>query len=367
MLARLLGSRALMSATVILTLVTAGAVVLKISDPTPATRGYCAEMPDAIGLFTGSAVTVMGIAVGEVTDIELDGAAVRVRFTVRADRTLPEDVGAVTVSDTLVADRKLALIGAEPTGPGWNPGRCITRTVTPKSMSATFDALAQVADQLNSAEDPAQRDALGSGLDALDRATTGTGGQINSLIDQLADALAAPDAAIGHLGQLLDAVAELAHRARNGWGQVRETVTGLPQTFDDINVIAFPPIIDLVDALSKLLPQINDVVMMLGSPALRSLRSVPNLSRLLSAGVGSLAQLIAMVPAIAGGFATAADPVTGGTIIGYAAPKLALAQPQTQQICAGIEALTAQRCPISDDGAVTVPTVAALLAAVSAR
>ncbi|MFE6925808.1 MlaD family protein [Nocardia sp. NPDC057663] len=367
MLRRFLGSRAVMSVAVIISLVVAAGAALTISRPTLPTRDYCADMPDSIGLYQGSAVTVMGVPVGEVTDVQLVGAHARVRFTVRADRRLPVDVGAVTVSDTLIADRKLALIGDEPAEGGWNPGQCITKTLTPKSLSETFDALAQLTDQLNAADSPAQRDALGSGIAALDRATDGSGEQINALIMSASAALAAPDAAIGHIGALLDAVAELTQRARAGWPKVRETVTGLPQAFNDINVIAFPPIIELVAALSEVLPQINDVIMMFGSPALRALDSASNLADLLKAGVGSLTELIGMVPAIATGFATAVDPVTGQPTLGYAAPKLELASADSGPVCAAIHTITGQGCLTSDNGAVTLPPLPVLLAGVSAR
>lgn len=367
MLHKILGSRAVMSAAVVLVVIAAGTIALTAGRQSPPTRSYCADMPDSIGLYEGSAVTVLGVRVGEVTGIDLEGAVARVRFTVRADRTLPVDVGAVTVSDTLLADRTLTLVGDEPTGEGWNPGHCITRTLTPKSMSETFDALANLADELEGAGDPAERDALGAGLNALDRATDGTGDQLNAIIRQLGVALAAPDAAIGHIGALLDALAELTHRARGGWSQVRETITGLPQTFNDINVIAFPPIIDLVEALSKTLPQINDVIVMFGSPTLRALDSVQNLAGLISAGVGSLRDLIAMVPAIAGGFATAADPATGQTRIGYAPPNIALGQSDSTAVCAAVQAITGQQCRTSSNGDITVPMLPALLSAVSAR
>ncbi|MBC7303451.1 MAG: MCE family protein, partial [Nocardia sp.] len=358
---QILRSRGLMSATVVLTLVLAGALGLRLSTPHPPTRAYCAVMPDSIGLYEGSAVTVMGIQVGRVTEISIDGASARVEFTVRADRTLPLDVGAVTVSDTLIADRRLALIGAEPAGPGWNSSDCITKTLTPKSLTQTFDALAALADQLNGADDPSQRTAVGAGIDALDRASAGTGDQINDIIVALSRALAAPDAAIGHLGQLLDALTELAHRARGGWSQVESTVTGLPQTFDDIVTIAFPPIIQIVDTLADLLPQLNDVIMMFGSPALRGVNSVPNLSRMIAAGVGSLADIIAMTPAVASGFAGALDPVTGALTIGYAPPKLVLAQHDTAQICAAVQVVTGQPCQAAESGAMTIPALPFLL------
>ncbi|MEV5651054.1 MlaD family protein [Nocardia sp. NPDC052254] len=366
MLSRILGSRGLMSAAVILVLVLAAGIGLKLTRSEPATRSYCAEMPDSIGLYKDSAVTVMGVQVGKVTSIEPDGGSAKVRFTVRADRKLPPDVGAVTVSHTIVADRNLSLIGPEPSGAGWDPGRCITKTLTPKSLSETFDALAKLSDQLDAAKDPAQRTALGDGIDALDRSTSGTGEQINALILQLSKALNSPDAAIGHIGQLLDSLSDLAHRAHNGWPDLETILPRLTQTFSDINTLAFPPVIDLVGALVDLLPNLNEVMMKFGTPALRALDGIPNLAQLISSGVGSLAEVIRMAPAVAGGFTGALDPA-GGITIGYAPPKLALPQQQTDQICAALKAVAGQQCLLGGNGAVTVPALPVLLSAVSAK
>ncbi|WP_040690167.1 MlaD family protein [Nocardia vinacea] len=367
MSSRILGSRGLMSAAVILVLVLAPGIGLKLTKSEPAVRSYCADMPDAIGLYQDSAVTIMGIQVGKVTDVESQGGTARVRFTVRADRKLAPDVGAVTVSNTILADRNLALIGPEPKGAGWNPGTCITKTLTPKSLSETFDALAKLSDQLNSDKDPAQRTALGDGIDTLDRATDGTGEQINSLILQLSRALESPDAAVGHLGQLLDDLSNLAHRAHNGWSDLATIIPRLTQTFSDINTLAFPPVIDLVAALAGLLPELNEVIMTLGSPALRALDTIPDLPQLISSGVGSLADIIRMAPSIAAGFTGAIDPVGGQVTIGYAPPKLALPQQQTDQICAALKAVAGQQCQSTGNGAVTVPALPVLLAAVSAK
>ncbi|WP_278263070.1 MlaD family protein [Nocardia sp. AG03] len=361
-----LGSRAFMSVAVVVTLVLVGALGLRLSRPDAPTRAYCAELPDAIGLYEGSAVTVLGVPVGRVTGIRVAGATAHVEFTVRADRKLPPDVGAVTVSDTLVADRRLALIGAEPTGPAWNPASCITRTLTPKSLSQTFDALARLADQLNGA-DSTTRGELGAGIDALDRATAGTGGQINDIVLALSRALSAPDAAIGHFGELLDALAALAQRARGGWGQVETTVSGLPQTFEDIVVIAFPPIIEIVDTLSDLLPQLNDVILMFGAPALRAVNSVPDLPRLIAAGVASLSEVIAMTPTIATALTSAVDPHTGALTIDYYPPKLALSHQDSDRFCTALAALTGKGCVFAEGGVPTIPPLPVLLAGVSAR
>ncbi|MEU1981084.1 MlaD family protein [Nocardia sp. NPDC019395] len=364
MLKRALGSRGFMSALVMVTFVGAGMAGWQFARPGPEMRTYCAQMPDAVGLYEGSAVAIMGVPVGRVTDITPDGATARVDFTVPADRKLPPDVGAVTVSDTIIADRKLTLVGAEPQGPGWDSSKCITSTLTPKSLSETLDALAELGHQLNGSGQPGQ---AGAGLEALDRATAGSGDRINTLVLQLGKALSAPDAAIGHIGKLLDALTELTHRARGGWPTVQTTITGLTQTFVDINTLEFPEIVRVVANLVDVLPQLNDVVMMFGSPALREIDSIPNLPQSLAAGVGSLSDVIRMTPAIAAGFAESIDTTTGRISIGYAPPKLALPPSNTTGVCAAMELITGQRCQTAENGAVTIPSLPAILGAVSAR
>ncbi|WP_019927244.1 MlaD family protein [Nocardia sp. BMG111209] len=368
MFAKILGSRAVLSAVVIVVLVAAAALGLVLSRPHPEMRGYCADMPDSVGLYRGSAVTIMGVAVGRVTDISAAGPVARVRFTVPADRPLPTDVGAVTISDTLIADRNLALVGDEPIGgPRWNPGQCITRTVTPKSLTQTFDALSKLADALGPGTDPARRDSIGNGLAALDNATTGMGDQLNTVIRELGRALAAPDAAIGHIGELLDNLSALAQRAHTLWPNIRATATGLTQAFADMNNLAMPPILVLLDALRNTLPQFNDFIVMSGSPALRSLESVRQSPQQIADGVGTLPDILRMTPAVVTSFAAMPDPGTGKFTIGYAPPKLALPQEDTARVCAAVQVLTAHGCQVSEAGAVTIPAVSALLAAVSAK
>ncbi|MFE3543809.1 MlaD family protein [Nocardia sp. NPDC059177] len=363
MLTGILGSRGFMSAAVVLTLVLAGGAALHLARPTPEVRSYCADMPDSIGLYRGSPVTVLGLRVGEVTGIEPEGPWARVHFTVRADRKLPLDVGAVTVNDTLVADRDLALVGDEPTGPGWDSGTCITNTLTPASLTETFDALAGLADELDSTtDDPA----TSSGLAALNRATAGTGDQLNAVITQLGQALSAPDAAIGHIGSLIDALAALLQQAHSGWDEVEAMTTELPRTFNDIVTIAFPPIIDIVTYLIQVLPQLNDAMMLLATPTVRALDKMSDLPDLLAAGVGSFADIVERAPAIAAGLATSLDPATGRPTVDYLAPKIALPQGDSATLCAALHALTGQPCTTAADGSTTVPSIPLLLAAVSA-
>ncbi|MGW6422277.1 MlaD family protein [Nocardia sp. NPDC055053] len=362
MVKRLLGARGFMSGVVVLTVVVIAVVGFRAARPSPVMRDYCAEMPDSIGLYVGSAVTVLGVPVGRVTAIRPNGATAHVEFSIPAQRRLPADVGAVTVSDTIVADRKLALIGPEPSGLGWDSGRCITSTLTPQSLSQTFDALSELVGQLGVGA-PTRPGAL----DSLAQATAGSAESFNTLILRLSSALAAPDAAIGHLGALLDRLAELARKANLRWPEIETSVAGLPQAFIDINEHIISPIELLVDSISEVLPQGNDFIMMFGSPGLRAIEGFSNLPHLLSVGIGSLTEIVRMTPAIMTAFATAVDPATGRLVTGYAPAHLELPHHEASAICAALRSITEQQCRVSATGTTEAPVLPLLLGAVSDR
>ncbi|WP_405492768.1 MlaD family protein [Nocardia sp. NBC_00511] len=366
MINRLLGSRGFLSLTLIIALAAAVMVSYQLVRPTPKMRAYCAVMPDSIGLYKDSAVTIMGIPQGKITAITLSGTkSARVDFEIPASRKLPLDVGATTVADTLVADRRLALIGAEPTGPGRDSAECITKTVTPKSLTRTFTAIADLADQLNGAKDPAHPGT--GGLAALDAATVGTGDQINAIIRQLGTALNSPDAAVGHIGALLDALAALAHSAANGWGDIKSTVIRLAEALSQVKDVTLPPIITIFEKLRDVLPPFNDLTTMFGGPLLRRLDAVPNLPEMMIAGVGSLKEAIDMVPVITAAFTSIVDPATQRAALTYAPPRVAIPQTQAPQLCSAINAITPGSCTDTGDGLVHVPLAQLLLGSVGTR
>ena len=61
------------------------------------TRAMCAEFTDAVGLYPGNKVALLGVEVGSMSTIVNKPDHVEVDFTVPADLDLPADVGAVTI------------------------------------------------------------------------------------------------------------------------------------------------------------------------------------------------------------------------------------------------------------------------------
>ncbi|MDO3650665.1 MlaD family protein [Nocardia mangyaensis] len=356
MLHRLVGSRAFLSilgvAVVCLLLAAAGTVYLR---PFEKRIDYCATMPDAVGLYVGNDVTLRGIKVGSVTDISNEAGAVRVRFALDAQHPLRGEVTAVTVSDTLVADRRLAVHSG--TGPDWNPDECITETATPKSITQTLDALAELADQLDGGDDPTQRGRIGAAIEAFDTATSGLGPQLNDTITQLAAAMRNPDTTVARIGSLIDSLSILARSVAEGWGDLRVMLDGLAPVLELVNNV-WDQVVTIVDSIVVLLPLLNDITTKYGGPIMDLLdQTVPFLD-LVAANVGSLQKLIDLIPVATNAFHAVTDPESGRVMMSYAPPKVPLAQPESEQICAAINAVAPGRCASAGDGLAAIDLTA---------
>ncbi|WP_405484974.1 MlaD family protein [Nocardia sp. NBC_00511] len=348
MLRRFVASRAFVSVlggALAVVLAAVGAVFFL--NPLQRTVGYCALMPDAIGLYTGNDVKVRGIKVGTVTALRPEGTGVRVDFTVDAAHPLRGQVSATTVSDTIVADRDLAVLGTK--GADWNPGSCITKTVTPKSLTQTFSALSKVADEIQGGDDPAQRDRVKQAITLFDQATAGTGPKMNDTIQQLAAALRSPDAAIGHIGSLIDKVNDLTTSVANGWGGLREMLNGFAPILQVVNDV-WDQVVEIVNAIKTILPWLNDITVKYGGPILRLLDGSVPYVQLLGANVGSLQQLIDMIPSIGSIFRSVTDPQTGRVAVAYAPPRVALPDAEAEQVCAALNALAPGHCDAPANG-----------------
>src|SRR6516165_2647269 len=114
------------------------------------TRAMCAEFTDAVGLYPGNKVALLGIEVGSTTAIFNKPDHAEVDFTVPADLDLPADVGAVTYSQSIVTYRHIELTKPYTSGPKFTGPGCIKlkSTKTPISVSETFAAIGNLTDAI---------------------------------------------------------------------------------------------------------------------------------------------------------------------------------------------------------------------------
>ncbi|ATY10756.1 ABC transporter substrate-binding protein [Amycolatopsis sp. AA4] len=141
-----------------------------------------------VGLYAGSSVRVLGVAVGQVTAVTPEGQAVRVDMKVNDDVPIPKDVGAVVVSPSLVSDRYVQLTPAYDSGPTLASGTVLARdkTATPVELDDLYASL----DKLSTALGPNGANKNGAFSDLLDTAAAnlkGNGKDLNSTVSRLAE------------------------------------------------------------------------------------------------------------------------------------------------------------------------------------
>lgn len=341
MVRRLFASRSFLSIVgALLVGAVAAAAAFAVMRPDRERIDYCAILPDSIGLYVGNEVSLRGITVGEVKDIRAEGSKVRVDFRIDASHSLRAQTTAATVSDTLVADRRLALNDSGDRD--WNPDDCITETATPKSITQTLDSLAALADQLDGGDDPTQRGRIRAAVAEFDRATAGTGPQLNDIVTRLASALRSPDASIGRIGTLIDTVSSLSQSVTDGWGGLSEMLNGLSPVLQLVNQV-WERVVLVVQSFTVLLPWLNDMSTKYSGP-MPDLQTSSSFLDLVSARIGTMEKLLDLTPVVAHGFQAATDPESGRVIVTYAAPRVELAPPVADHVCSAINAVTTDKC-----------------------
>ncbi|MBB5912668.1 virulence factor Mce-like protein [Nocardia transvalensis] len=366
MLHTALGSRVTMSVAGALALVAVAVLgYITVADPLRRTESYCALMPDSVGLYAGNHVTMRGVPVGTVTGIHPAGDKVRVDFAVDADHPVLTDASATTLSRNVTTDRDLAVLNSGTVLDRWDPRQCITRTLTPKSLTETLHAVAGLSKQLLGTE-PRQDDAIGRLVTQLNSATAGTGPQLNALIGKIGSALDHPDAAIGRLSAIIDSLAALSDSVSTHWGTIDSMVRGLESILHQVNDELFSETTTIIDDFRRVLPMLNDITTMFGDPIFLLLDASVPLIRFLGAHIATLRQIIDMVPVITGAFTAIVDPRTGAPGLTFAPPRVALPTPEGDKICAAVNSVAPGRCSATGDTA-NVDLVRMILATAGAR
>jgi phospholipid/cholesterol/gamma-HCH transport system substrate-binding protein len=141
-----------------------------------------ARFSRAVALYKGADVLVMGIAVGEVTAVEIAGDVIEVVLRVDDDVPVPADATAAIVPSSLIGERTIVL------GPAWRPGDGrladgdvipVERTIIPVEPD---DALESVTELLQSLDPDSVRRMLSESAGALE----GNGATLNSALGELA-------------------------------------------------------------------------------------------------------------------------------------------------------------------------------------
>ncbi|HET8561399.1 MAG TPA: MCE family protein [Marmoricola sp.] len=109
----------------------------------PGTRTLTAHFSRAVSIYKGSEVRVMGVRIGQVTDVVPDGKDVKVVMEYDDQYKIPADAKAAIVTPTLVADRYVQVAPAYTGGPVMADGADIplADTGTPVELDQIYGSL----------------------------------------------------------------------------------------------------------------------------------------------------------------------------------------------------------------------------------
>lgn len=126
-----------------LLMVVINAIVRPVSGDTDS---YRAEFTDVSGLKTGDDVRMLGVQVGKVTDISLDGARAFVRFSVQRDRPVYETSGLAIRYQTLTGQRYVDVRQPDRPSTELKPGATIgaDKTIPSFDITQLFNGLQPV-------------------------------------------------------------------------------------------------------------------------------------------------------------------------------------------------------------------------------
>lgn len=273
---------------------------------------YCAQMPDAVGLYVGNPVTQMGFEVGTVDSIVSRGDRVEVTFTTSVDRAFPADVQAVTRSKSILADRSLELVGNLGSGPTLQPGTCIPldRSHTPKTIS---EIVGSAADFLGELSPEGSETTVAGAVAGLETALRGEGQSARDLMQNAADAMEDPDRMVADLGSAISAMAPLTEQTLADWGAINSLASQLPD-IATAGIDLFPGTIDVCVGIGWLVATLYDVQTRYGGEIWPFMHGQVAQAISLAAGrAGDLSGLVGAVPSFAAAFdqqATKSDGLT---------------------------------------------------------
>jgi virulence factor Mce-like protein len=292
----------------------AAALLLPVTACGGGSDGYhlSAVFESTIGLYPSGDVQVMGMPVGRVDDIQIDGTSVRVEMTIDADVPLPADVQATIGQTQLIGERNVVLFppwdaaheaaGAAKAGDGDVIPRERTQVpVEPDEGLQAFNDLAQSLDA------DVVRGFVTDAADVLE----GRGDEIGQAIDQAAGL----GRTLSEVDQQLVAAADHLHVLAGSLSTREEQLGRLVDSFSSATQVLADEregISSFLGALVELTTQGRDLLDTYGDQLPGDIATATALASILERNTGSANQLISIFPLLAEGIARSYQPAIDG-------------------------------------------------------
>lgn len=323
--------------TVLITVVAlavTGAYLLR-PGPTAPLR-FTAQFDNAIGLYVGNDVSVLGMPVGRVTSIDNRGNHVDIGIEVDPGTSIPVGVSAVTVGTSILTDRHIELT------PAYSGGQLLAEgaVLGPQSTRTPveFDRVLKMVDKLGGAMGG---DGKGGGpltdlMSATSAITSTSGPEIKNALAGMSDALRTGADGGAATKQNLEAIvtnlSKLTDSAARNEGQVREFGTYVRQLTD---LLAAENVGrgDTGRRLNGLLNELNELLGNNGDNLRNSIASSARLSRALVDYRRELAEVFDVAPLAIDNAAAAIDMQNGMLRVGAHFDNVFFDSSMTKEVC----------------------------------
>lgn len=345
-----LKSKWLITGTVAVLIAVLGVGFWGYKKATSSTKSYCAQMTDAVGMFNGNAVTRRGVKVGTVTSVTPKGNMAIIKFTVDSKQKLPADVGAVTVSPSILAVRQLALMGDYHGGPTLSEGQCIklANTKTPVSIAQSLESVSKLSDQLTTGGGPQQLGQVLASMGTVNNELAGTGPIINAIIKQLAVQPNTPiNGAMGDIGTLIDNLAGLTTGMAANWGTGKQLVESVVNGQGWIQP-SLKYLLSIVQSVQPIISVLGSLIERYGHFVFPAVDAIVPMARVIGAGFRSFGDVLGIVPPLVRAFTVNFDQNTFGLSIKYTPPSTHIPAKNPVQTCANINRYFPGQCTVVD-------------------
>jgi phospholipid/cholesterol/gamma-HCH transport system substrate-binding protein len=172
------------------------------------TNTVVAYFSEALGLYPGDRVQIMGVRVGNIDKIEPAGDKMKVTFHYANKYKVPADATATILNPSLVASRMLQLAPAYTGGPVLADNAVIPleRTQVPVEWDDLRNQISELLTKLGPTPDQ-PKGPFGDALESFANGLEGKGEQINKTFRALSDAVTALDEGRGDLFGVLKSLA----------------------------------------------------------------------------------------------------------------------------------------------------------------
>jgi phospholipid/cholesterol/gamma-HCH transport system substrate-binding protein len=337
---------------------------------TPTGLRLTAYFDRTVGVYSGSAVRVLGVPVGQITAVDPEGNQVKVEMILDSDVRVPADAQAVIVAPSLVSDRYVQLTPAYTGGAEMTSGTVVKKTASPVELDDLYASVNKLSTQLgpNGAN---KNGSVSQLLDTLAGTLDGNGQNLHDTISQLADAATTLAdhredlfATVDNLGKFTQALADSDSAVHEFYGRLGDVSTFLADDRQDVA--------NALSSLAVALGEVKDFVGQNKDLLADNVRKLTGVTKALVDQRAALAEILDVAPVGATNLINSYDAASG--TIGVRADLNELTNPPILMVCRLIAQSTPKGVPqtLNDicaklapvlDGTLKLPSVAETLAA----